>query len=62
MLKIFIILSTAIAGFSALAVAKEIDVTITLPIQDLTQPELLVRAKNKAVHQTLDKLPSIVWG
>lgn len=62
MLKIFIIISTAIAGFSAFAVAKEIDVTITLPIHDLTQPELLVRAKNKAVHQTLDKLPSIVWG
>ncbi len=55
----FISITTLLLSFNALA---EIKVSVDVPINSPHQQIVLQNAKTKAVQQSLDKLPSIVWG
>jgi hypothetical protein len=42
--------------------ADPIKTEVTLPIDDQHKPNLLEKARAKAVYQAADKLPTVIWG
>lgn len=55
----FILITTLLLSFNALA---EIKVSVEVPINSNPKHLVLENAKTKAIQQSLDKLPSVIWG
>ena len=56
------LIAAVLAFISCNLFAESIDVQVSIPVEQHSQPVLLSKARVIAVRNALDKLPTVVWG